>query len=67
MSDVKLTNRELEIVRMLSAGCRPRQIADSLVVSVRTVNFHIANVYGKLDCSGVIPALKKLRAAGYEL
>ncbi len=43
-----LTARELEILRLLAAGCSNREIADRTVITVRTVKFHTGNIYTKL-------------------
>jgi DNA-binding CsgD family transcriptional regulator len=47
----ELTNRELEVLRLLSAGETNREIAASLFVSVRTVDRHVSNIYAKLGVS----------------
>jgi DNA-binding NarL/FixJ family response regulator len=47
----ELTNRELEVLRLLSAGETNREIAAGLVVSVRTVDRHVSNIYAKLGVS----------------
>jgi DNA-binding NarL/FixJ family response regulator len=43
-----LTPREVEVLGLLAAGLSNREIADTLVVSVRTVGRHIDNIYGKI-------------------
>lgn len=43
-----LTGREVEILRLLAAGQSNQQIASQLVISTRTVERHIANVYRKI-------------------
>ena len=47
----ELTQRELEVLRMLSAGDTNKQIAARLVLSVRTVDRHVSNIYTKLGVS----------------
>jgi DNA-binding CsgD family transcriptional regulator len=47
----ELTKRELEVLRLLSAGATNREIAASLVLSVRTVDRHVSNIYAKLGVS----------------
>ena len=44
-----LTERELEVLRLAAQGLSNRQIAEQLVVSPRTVQSHMANIFGKLQ------------------
>jgi DNA-binding CsgD family transcriptional regulator len=44
-----LTDREIEVVRLVARGYSDRQIGDELYVSPRTVNAHIRNILGKTD------------------
>lgn len=46
-----LTRRELEVLRLLAAGMTNRAIADQLVVSPRTVDTHVTNMFTKLGIS----------------
>jgi predicted ATPase/class 3 adenylate cyclase/DNA-binding CsgD family transcriptional regulator len=43
-----LTAREVEVLRLLSAGRTNPEIAHVLVLSVHTVERHVANLYGKI-------------------
>ncbi len=43
-----LTERELEVLRLVASGARNKDIAEQLFLSVRTVRFHIENIYQKL-------------------
>jgi HD-GYP domain-containing protein (c-di-GMP phosphodiesterase class II) len=43
-----LTEREVEILRMLARGMSRRQIADKLVISQHTVRHHLEHIYGKV-------------------
>ena len=54
-----LTARELDVLRLLVRGMRNKEIAARLYVSERTVNFHLANIYQKLNVSGRTEALSK--------
>ncbi|HEX4202824.1 MAG TPA: LuxR C-terminal-related transcriptional regulator [Ktedonobacteraceae bacterium] len=54
-----LTAREFEVLRLLANGLRNKEIAARLFVSERTVNFHLANIYQKLNVSGRTEALHK--------
>lgn len=47
-----LTPREVEILRLLARGLSNQLIAEELVLSVRTVERHIGNIYGKLGMTG---------------
>ncbi len=43
-----LTERELEVVKLIAAGMSNRAIADRLVVSEKTVKTHVGNILDKL-------------------
>jgi DNA-binding NarL/FixJ family response regulator len=59
-----LTARELEVLRLLARGLRNKEIADRLYISERTVNFHLANIYQKLNVSGRTEALSRALEQG---
>jgi ATP/maltotriose-dependent transcriptional regulator MalT len=40
-----LTARELEVLRLVATGLTDAQVAEQLVVSRRTVNFHLSSIY----------------------
>lgn len=44
----RLTARELQILRLIADGMSNREIADTLFLSSRTVERHIANIYPKI-------------------
>ena len=44
-----LTERELEVLRLLAAGRSNREIGDDLFISPATAARHIANIYAKLN------------------
>jgi DNA-binding NarL/FixJ family response regulator len=44
----RLTEREIEVLRLLAAGRSNKEIAGTLTTSARTVERHIANIYHKL-------------------
>jgi LuxR family maltose regulon positive regulatory protein len=44
-----LSERELEVLRLLAAGHTNREIAQSLYLSVNTVKSHLKNLYAKLE------------------
>lgn len=43
-----LTDRELEVLQRVMAGSRNYEIANQLNVSIKTVEFHLRNILGKL-------------------
>ena len=49
--DHGLSPRELEVLQLLATGRTNREIAAELVVSERTVDRHVSNIFTKLDVS----------------
>jgi ATP/maltotriose-dependent transcriptional regulator MalT len=47
-----LTEREVEVLRLVAAGMSNSEIAEKLVLSIRTVERHISNIYSKTDTHG---------------
>ncbi len=47
-----LTEREVEVLRLLAGGKTNKEIAGELVLSVRTVERHISNIYDKIHARG---------------
>jgi predicted ATPase/class 3 adenylate cyclase/DNA-binding CsgD family transcriptional regulator len=43
-----LTAREVEVLRLVAAGASNQEIADTLVISERTVNSHLVHIFNKL-------------------
>ena len=43
-----LTEREMEVLRLVAQGLTDAQVADALVISPRTVNAHLRSIYSKL-------------------
>jgi DNA-binding NarL/FixJ family response regulator len=43
-----LSEREIEVLRLLAHGSTNKDIAQTLILSVRTVEAHLRNIYGKL-------------------
>jgi predicted ATPase/DNA-binding CsgD family transcriptional regulator len=46
-----LTPREAEVLQLVAEGASDAEIAERLIVSVRTVNRHVANILGKTGAS----------------
>ena len=43
-----LTAREIEVLQLVAQGLTDAQVAEQLVISPRTVNFHLTSIYGKI-------------------
>jgi LuxR family transcriptional regulator, maltose regulon positive regulatory protein len=56
-----LSERELEVLRLIASGKSNRRIATELFVSVGTVKTHINNLYRKLDAHSRTQALARAR------
>jgi len=57
-----LSERELEVLHLVAAGWSNQEIADKLVISVRTVKKHVENIHGKLGVQSRTQAAVKARA-----
>jgi len=49
--DYGLSNREMEVLQLLSEGKTNKEIANSLYISEQTVKTHLAHIFGKLGTS----------------
>ena len=47
-----LSPREVEVLRLLAAGRTSKEIAEALVLSIRTVERHITHIYEKIGARG---------------
>ncbi len=57
-NDAHLTNREIEIIRLIEKEMGNKQIADTLCISERTVETHRKNIFRKTDTQSIIGLLK---------
>ena len=60
----KLTKREIEILSLIVEGHSSKQVAELLYVSKRTVDFHLDNVYDKLQVTNRMQALQRATRLG---
>jgi DNA-binding NarL/FixJ family response regulator len=59
-----LTDRELEVLGLAASGARNREIAERLVVSEKTVKYHLGQIYAKLAVAGRGEAVARARELG---
>ncbi|RKE98213.1 response regulator [Ichthyenterobacterium magnum] len=59
--DIKLTNRETEVLEHLSKGLNYIKIAENLILSTGTVRKHIENIYKKLQVHSKLEAVQKAK------
>lgn len=57
-AEVHLTNREIEIIRLIEKELSNKQIAEKLFLSERTIETHRKNIFRKTNTSGVIGLVK---------
>ena len=51
-----LTDRELEVLRLLSQGLSNRRIGDTLFITESTAGVHVSNILGKLGVASRVEA-----------
>ncbi|NMB90004.1 MAG: hypothetical protein GYA17_16730 [Chloroflexi bacterium] len=59
-----LSERELEVLRLMAAGASNQEIARRLFISLPTVKYHNTNIFGKLGVSNRVQAINRARAMG---
>lgn len=59
-NDYGLTEREIEILKLLTEGQSKKQIADEMHVSFHTVDTHLKNIYSKLHVHSQIELISKV-------
>jgi DNA-binding NarL/FixJ family response regulator len=59
-----LSQREMEILRLVATGASNREIADSLVIAEGTVKNHLTSILGKLEVKDRMHAVIKAREYG---
>ena len=55
----ELSNRENEVLDLISNGFRVKEISDKLCISINTVRTHIRHIYEKLQVQSRVEALNK--------
>ena len=62
--ETNLTSREEEILNLVAKGYRSKEVAESLGLSVLTVETHLRNVYGKMHVRSRAEAVAKYFTKG---
>ena len=60
-----LSERELEVLRLIVAGLSNKEIAEELYLAIGTVKKHINNIYGKLGVSRRAQAIRRAQESGW--
>ena len=61
---VRLTKREVEVLSLVLEGKSSKEVADELFCSKRTIDFHLARIYEKLDVSNRVQAIRRATMLG---
>ena len=48
---VRLSQREVEVLRLIGLGKRNREIAAELVISIHTANCHVSHIFSKMGAA----------------
>ncbi len=54
----ELSNREIQIIKLLAEGFRYKEIADQLNISIRTVESHKNNILEKLELNSIVDLVR---------
>lgn len=60
INEFDFSDREKEVLGLISQGYKNTEIADKLFVSHNTIKTHIKNIYVKLDVKNRVEALKRV-------
>lgn len=59
-----LTNREVQVLALILEGRSSKEVAQSLYLSKRTVDFHLARIYEKLNVTNRLQAIRRAAELG---
>ncbi|MDJ0739733.1 MAG: response regulator transcription factor [Gammaproteobacteria bacterium] len=63
-SPTKMSRREMDVLNLMAEGKSNNQIASKLVISERTVKFHVSSILGKLEVANRTAAVLKATRIG---
>ena len=56
-----ISEREMDVLKLLAQGCTDKKIAETLVIARETVHKHLKNIYGKLNVHSRTEAIARAR------
>lgn len=56
---IHLTKREVEVLTLVIEGKSSKEVAEHIYISKRTVDYHLANIYKKLDVTNRVQAFRE--------
>ncbi len=59
-----MSEREIEVLRLVAQGYSNQEIAEILVISTNTVKTHVKNILGRLQVSNRTQAAARAREQG---
>jgi DNA-binding CsgD family transcriptional regulator len=61
---IRLTKREIEVLQLVLEGKSSKEVALTLCCSKRTVDFHLARIYDKLEVTNRVQAMRRAALLG---
>jgi DNA-binding NarL/FixJ family response regulator len=61
LAESPLSEREQEVLSLIAAGCRNKEVSEKLDVSISTIKSHIYSIYQKLHVNSRVEAINKFR------
>jgi DNA-binding NarL/FixJ family response regulator len=61
IDELKISNREYEVLELINLGCSNQEISEKLFISESTVKSHVSSLLGKLDAKRRTQAIKKAK------
>jgi DNA-binding CsgD family transcriptional regulator len=60
---IRLTPQELSVARLVASGLTNREVAAELILSTKTIEFHLSQIFNKFDITSRRQIAKHLKAA----
>ena len=64
LNQLRISNRELEVLQLMAGGLSNQQIADRLFVSLNTIKTHSSNLFVKMEVERRTQAIEKAKRIG---